>query len=399
MVKVLMVANSDWMFYNFRLPLVEALLKQGHEVVLICPLEKYAAELRQSGCRCIHWTLSRHGLNPLQEVVAAFNLLKIYQRERPDVVHHFTIKPNLYGSLAARLVRLTTPQLSQQPTPAIVNTFMGLGFVFSPHPIAWLLRLFVLPLLWLALRLPNLWAVFLNRQDLSKFTQLQLVSPDQALLIVSDGVDVQRFRPSSRSRSAKPMTPVVLMASRMLWDKGVGVFVESAKLLQKRGVRVQCWLAGEPDLGNPLCVSSAKLQEWQRDGLIHWLGHRADMPDLLKQVNIAVLPSYYNEGVPRILLEAAAAGLPLVATDIEGCRLVVRPGVNGLLVPVRDSQALSIAIEQLVSNSHLCQKMGRASQQIAIEEFDEQKILRQWLAFYDRLLKDRATPTPAYCPP
>jgi hypothetical protein len=176
MAKVLMVANSDWIFYNFRLPLAQALLRQGHDVVLVCPLDKYEAELRNSGCRCINWSLSRHGLNPWQEAAAAYHLFKIYQAEKPDVVHHFTIKPNLYGSLAARLTRLTTPQ-NQQPTPTIINTFMGLGFVFSPHPIARCLRLFVLPLLWLALRLPNLWSVFLNQQDLSTFVRLRLVPP------------------------------------------------------------------------------------------------------------------------------------------------------------------------------------------------------------------------------
>jgi glycosyltransferase involved in cell wall biosynthesis len=399
MAKVLMVANSDWTLYNFRLPLALALLRQGHDVVLVCPLDRYEVELRNSGCRCIHWSLSRHGLNPFQEAAAACKLFKIYQAEKPDVVHHFTIKPNLYGSLVARLIRLTTPQTSQQPSPAVINTFMGLGFVFSPHPIAWCLRLFVLPLLWLALRLPNLWSVFLNQHNLSTFVRLRLVPPSQALLIVSDGVNIRQFGAERRAyRQPRSSVPVVLMASRMLWDKGVGVLVESAKLLRQRGVKVQFWLAGEPDLSYPSCVPSTQLNEWQQAGLIHWLGHRTDMPELLKQVDIAVLPSYH-EGVPRSLLEAAAAGLPLVATDIEGCRIVVRPGVNGLLVPVRDSQALSIAIEQLASDAQLRHQMGRASQKIAIAEFDEQKILRQWLAFYEQLLKKRTTATPAYCPP
>jgi glycosyltransferase involved in cell wall biosynthesis len=216
--------------------------------------------------------------------------------------------------------------------------------------------------------------------------RLKLILPERAIVITSIGVDTKKFRPNHEFLLNNHEHPiVVLMAARLLWDKGVREFVEAARVLKARGLQVEFWLAGKPDNGNPMCVPEEFLKEWREEGLVNWLGHRDDMPNLLQQVDIAVLPSYH-EGVPRFLLEAAACGLPLVATDIEGCRVVVREGVNGFLVPPRNPTALADALERLLQDPSLRRRMGQASRHIAEVEFDERKVLAKWLALYERVL-------------
>ena len=376
MAKVLMVAHWDWVLYNFRLPLARALREKGFEVIFVCPYGEYVPKLKEEGFCWIHWAIVRRSLNPVRELIAILHLASIYQREQPQIVHHFTIKPNLYGSIAAFLTG----------TRGVINTFEGLGFLFSEYPLAISLRSVVLPIAKLAFKASKGWCIFLNQQDLETCLRLKLILPERAIVITSIGVDTKKFRPNHEFLSNNHEHPiVVLMAARLLWDKGVREFVEAARVLKARGLQVEFWLAGKPDNGNPMCVPEEFLKKWQEEGLINWLGHRDDMPNLLQQVDIAVLPSYH-EGVPRFLLEAAACGLPLVATDIEGCRVVVRDGVNGFLVPVKDPYALADAIETLIKKPELRRQMGIASRKIVEAEFDERIILNKWLALYDRVL-------------
>jgi glycosyltransferase involved in cell wall biosynthesis len=376
MAKVLMVAHWDWVLYNLSgLPLARALREKGFEVIFVCPYGEYVPKLKEEGFCWIHWAIVRRSLNPVRELIAILHLASIYQRKQPQIVHHFTIKPNFYGSIAALLAR----------RDKVINTFTGLGFLFSEHPLAIGLRSSVLPLAKLAFRASKGWSVFENRQDLETCLRLRLVLPER-VVVIDGNVDTQRFRPNHDSLPDNKDRPtVVLMAARLLWDKGVREFVEAARVLKARGLQVEFWLAGKPDNGNPMCVPEEFLKKWQEEGLINWLGHRNDMPNLLQQVDIAVLPSYH-EGVPRFLLEAAACGLPLVATDIEGCRVVVREGVNGFLVPPRNPTALAYALERLLQDPSLRRRMGQASRHIAEVEFDERKVLAKWLALYERVL-------------
>ncbi len=382
MAKVLLVAHWDWVLFNFRMPLARMLQEQGHEVSFVCPFGEYTPLLQEAGFRCLHWFLVRQSMNPFRELFSVLHLAQIYRRERPDLVHHFTIKPNIYGSLAAMLIRWQGGRLK------VINTFTGLGFFFSNYGKVRFLRTSLLPLMRMVLRQRQCWNVFQNNQDLATFLHLRLISPKRAKIIAGSGVDTRQFIPDGRLNSSNQnANPIVLMAARLLWDKGVKEFVEAASLLKERGIKAEFWWAGKPDDGNPMCVPEEALQRWHQEGLIRWLGHRKDMPDLLRRADIAVLPSYH-EGVPRFLLEAAATGLPIVATDIEGCRVVVRDGVNGFLVPVRDSSALAQAIERLVRDPVLRQSMGKASRQIAETEFDQQKILQQYLDLYRQVLSD-----------
>jgi glycosyltransferase involved in cell wall biosynthesis len=372
-MKIALVAHWDWTLYNFRMPLAHALRERGYDVVFVCPFGEYVSFIRKAGFPVIDWHLQRRSFNPLSEGMAIWHLFQIYRQEALDAVHHFTIKPNIYGSLAAQMARI----------PKIINTFTGLGFVFADSTASRLLRTIVLPLLRLVLWPRNAMTVFQNDHDREVFMQRGLVRSAQTSVIAGSGVNTTRFAPSSNGRLPNA-EPIVLMASRLLMDKGLSEFVGAAQHLREMGIGGRFWVAGTPDEGNPACVPRALLAQWQRDGVVEFLGQRTDMPELLRQADIAVLPSYH-EGLPRFLQEAAATGLPLVATDIEGCRMVVRTGINGLLVPPKDPMALAQALVTLVTDASIRARMGRTSREIAVQEFNEARITEQYLWLYKEL--------------
>lgn len=364
---VALVAHWDWVLYNFRLPLARRLRDLGAEAVFVSPPGRYVPLLERAGFRWAAWTVERRSLNPLGEAVSVVRLAHLYRRERFGAVHHFTIKPVLYGTLAACLAGV----------PRVINTFTGLGFLFSEAGSARGLRAAVLPLLRWALHRNAVVTVFQNLEDRDRFLSAGLLPISQSRVIAGSGVDVARFAP------APPATglPVALLAARLLWDKGVAEFVDAARRLRAWGVEARYWVAGEADPGNPKSIAVEQLTRWAEEGPVEFLGHRADMPALLRQVHVAVLPSYH-EGVPKFLLEAAAAGLPLVASDIPGCRAVVQPEVNGLLVPPRNPEALAAALARLLRDAGLRQAMGAAARATAVERFDERQIADRYESLY-----------------
>lgn len=364
-MKILLMSNTDWYLYNFRLDLAEALRARGDEVALASPVGEYAPKLQAQGFRWVEITLSRRGMNPLEELAAILRLWALYRREKPDVVNHYTIKCVLYGSLAARLAGV----------PRIVNSIEGLGIVFSGRNrllqilIEWMYRLFLV----------NTSVIFLNPDDFELFLHKGLVTPESAHLISGSGVDVARFTPGPEPDSA---LPVAVFPARLLWEKGVGVFVEAARLLKQRGVLARFALIGEPDPHNPSSISRQDVETWVAEGIVEAWGWRQDMPQVYAESHIVCLPSYYREGVPRSLTEAAASGRAIVTTDAPGCREVVRHGVNGLLVPPRDPVALADAIQTLLENPQLRREMGRRGREIVENEFSSEIVIGKTLEVY-----------------
>lgn len=371
--RVALVAHWDWVLHNFRLSLAGRLRDRGLEVTFVCPPGEYVARLEQAGFRWLPWRVDRRGLNPLRDGASIARLAALYRHERFAAVHHFTIKPILYGSIAARLARV----------PATLNAFTGLGFLFSERPAAVRLRPLVLPVLRRLLHGPSVHTVFQNASDRARFVDARLVPADRVTIIGGSGVDTERFAPAPDVE--RPAQAVVLMAARLLWDKGVGEFVEAAGKLRAARTRATFRVAGTPDRGNPACIPDDVLERWRQEGTVEFLGHRDDMPAVVRQASIAALPTAYQEGVPRFLLEAAATGLPVVASDVEGCRVVVREGVNGFLVPPRDPAALAEALARLIEDRPLRERMGRAGREIAVATFDEHAILDQQERLYRAL--------------
>ncbi len=376
MRKILLVANTGWYLYNFRLPLARLLRSRGVEVVMVCPDDPYVERLRAEGFRWVHYNLDRRSLNPFKELLGIFRLMLIYNRERPSAVHHFTIKCVLYGSLAAKITGIR----------AVVNAVTGLGYVFVDGSLSTrLIRVLVKRIYRRVLTAKRVRVVFQNPDDLQAFADENMIIPDQTVLIRSSGVNLQRFSPRPGAPEVPP-APIVLFASRLINEKGVAVLVEAARILKRRGVNVTVQIAGEPDKGNPSCISEATLEEWRREGAVDLLGHVDAIEELIAVATMVVLPSYYPEGVPRILLEAAAMGIPIVATDVPGCREVVDHNVNGLLVPPKDPLALADAIEQLLANPELCQKMGAAGRLKMQQEFDDQIVAQRTIEVYNTTL-------------
>ncbi len=385
--KVLLVSNWDWVLYNFRLALAEELVRHGYDVALVCPRGEYTEAFRERGLRWIEWSLSRRSLNPVAELDATRRLASIYRIELPDLVHHDTIKPNVYGALS---VRRNRRRLGADRSPRVLNTFMGLGFLFAGSPRAFLPRTVALPIMRRAFS-GGVETVFSNAADRRRLIELGVVDESRSRVMVSEHVDTERFSPGgaepvdSARAVGRPDPPTVLFAGRMLWDKGLAELMEAADILRERGVEARIALAGSPDPGNPACVPVETLRAADHEGRVDWLGHQSDMPALLRSADIAVLPSYH-EGLPRFLIEAAAVGLPLVATDLEACRRVIRDGENGILVPVRDAVALADALERLVREPETRRRMGEAGRRIAAREFDTRTTIQDWLELYEQLL-------------
>jgi len=367
-LKIALFANTEWYLFNFRLPLAKALAKAGHEVVLISPPGPYGEKLVAAGFRWIAFPLNRAGTNPLGELRTLIRLVKLYRRERFDLVHHFTIKCVIYGGIAARLCGAGS-----------VAAITGLGHVFTTYSLKnRFLRYALRPLYWSALGQAQV--IFQNPDDMSAFLALGLVAERQCHLIRGSGVHTSRFAPNEHGAEATQRVRV-LMVGRLLQEKGVAEYVDAAALVKQQFPTADFALAGEPDPGNPSSISNVTLDQWRKKGDVTLLGQRDDMPALLAETDICVLPSY-REGTPRSLLEAAACGLPLVATDVPGCREICRAGENGLLVPVRDAAALAAAIQRLIESPPLRAAMGKRSREIAVGEFSEASVIAETLKVY-----------------
>ena len=372
MPKVILIANTDWYLYNFRLSLARFLRQEGYEVVLVAPTGRFIQKLQQEGFCCLSWRLDRKSFVPWTEISSVLFLLSLYRREKPDLVHHHTIKPVIYGSLVARIAGV----------PAVVNSITGRGYVFlSQERRALLLKILVKPLYRMALSYRKGGLIFENQVDRQYFIQERLADEQHTFLIEGVGVDTDIYFPCPEPEGL----PVIMLPARLLWDKGVGVLVEAARLLRGK-VEARVALVGAPDKGNPNTVDEASLRLWQEEGLIEWWGWHDDMAPVYAQAAIVVLPTMYGEGVPTTLLEAAACAKPIVATDIPGCRAVVVHGRNGYLVPPNDPQSLADALAGLVSDPDLRARMGQQGRQLVVDKYTHRLINTATLGVYRRFL-------------
>ncbi len=376
--KVVLYANTDWYLYNFRRSLALALQRTGCEVLLLSPSGPYGEKLRKLGLRWEPLPMDRRSLNPLREFALLWHLTRLFAHERPALVHSFTIKCAVYGSLAARFAGVR----------ARINAVAGMGYVFISDELkARLLRPVVRVLLRAALDGKNARLVLQNADDVELFERAGLTEHGNIRLIRGSGVNCEQFARRNSAQSRQQGISRVLLAARLLWDKGIAEYVEAARILRAQGRSVQFLLAGTPDPGNPAAIPVKTIQGWVAEGLVDWLGHVDDMPALLATVDVVALPSY-REGLPKSLIEAAACGLPLVATDVPGCREVITDGKDGLLVPVRDAVALAAAIARLLDDRELAARLGAAAREKALAEFDERIVIERTLAVYQELLGD-----------
>ena len=371
MPRLLFVVNAPEFFVSHRLPLALAAREAGFDVhVATGPGE--AGPITNLGI--LHHTLplSRSGKNSMAELRSLWAIFRLMRRLKPDLVHLVTIKPVLYGGIMARLARV----------PATVAAISGLGTVFvDTDARARRVRKAVEVLYRLALGNRNIRVIFQNPDDCETLVALGAVRNAQAVLIRGSGVDLSAFP----MLPEPPGTAVVSFAARLLNDKGVWEFVEAARLLQARGLDARFWLIGAADPGNPSSVSDKDLAAWRDEGIVELLGHRPEIPTLFAQSHIVVLPSY-REGLPKVLIEAAACGRAVTTTNVPGCRDAIEPDQTGLLVPVRDPHALADSIQRLIEAPDLRRRMGAAGRALAEREFAIGQVVEAHLALYRELL-------------
>jgi len=371
--RILFLVTEDWYFCSHRLHLACAARDEGMRVYVATQAHQHGDMIEKAGLSLVPVEIKRGTFNPLRDIRTFFAVIRIYRRIRPDIVHHVAMKPVLYGSLAARIIGV----------PHVVNAMAGMGFVFSSssRKAVWLRPLISFAFRCLLGRRGSQ-LIVQNPDDRDFFIRRIGISEKLLTLIAGSGVDISCFCPTPPP-SAPPV--VVTLVARILKDKGVREFVDSIRLLKQDGVAVRAVLVGEEDMENPAHISHSKLLEWVDEGVVEWLGRCEDIPDIWANSHIAVLPSY-REGLPKSLLEAAACARPIVATDVPGCREIVKDGINGLLVKPRDPRCLADALRKLINDEQLRIFMGQHGRKLVEQQFSNEKVQRETLALYQRLL-------------
>ncbi|WP_280139921.1 glycosyltransferase family 4 protein [Magnetospirillum fulvum] len=374
-MRILYVVTEDWYFWSHRLPTARAARDMGFEVVVATHIDAHAEAITREGFRVVPIPSLRKMSLPFGPLAALFALVTLYRREKPDIIHHIALVPTLFGGLAAILAG----------TRHALATMTGLGLVFTAQSrkVRVLRAVVTRVLRWsLAYRRSDL--VFQNGDDLAYFTGAGIVPPERAHLIAGSGVDIAAFHPM-----AEPEGEVVAAyVGRMLRPKGVLDIVAAARLLKQQGAPVRIVLVGGPDTTNPESLGEDDLRRWQAEGVVEWWGVSDDVAALWRQAHIALLPSY-REGLPKSLLEAAACGRPMIATDVPGCRDVVQSGETGLLVPLQDGAALAEAILTLAKDGEARRRMGHNARAQVERRFANAVIATQMQALYREIISRR----------
>jgi len=370
--KLIYFLTEDWFFCSHYIDRARKARDSGFCIAVVARGGKHIKAIQREGFEIFPISLNRHSLNPIRELYLLMQIVRVYLKFGPDIVHHVGIKPICYGTIAALLVKVKF----------IVNAPIGLGYVFSSDSwLAYLLRPLIKLIYKFTINPENSRVIFENVDDLNMFVKNGHVRRGDSILISGAGVCLKTYHPTSAHREI----PVVILTSRMLIDKGVHEFVAAAKLLHSRGIKARFILAGAPDMKNPSSINEETLVKWGREGFVEYLGWQDKLSEVLQNIDIVCLPSY-REGLPKSLIEACACGLPIVTTDTIGCRDVVINGVNGFLVPVKSVELLADALELLIVDPQLRSSMGKASRKRAEYLFDTNIISSKTLQVYKDLL-------------
>lgn len=376
--RVLIVEGHPKYFVSHRLPWARAARDAGYEMHVTALKTGNGDLVRDHGFSYHNIAERERGANPVTELNFVCRLYQLLRSLEPDLVHFITLRSILYGILPARWARV----------PAVLNSVTGLGFLFSDD--AWsvrLLRTGIMQFLRIALRHPNQLTTFQNPDDAEIFVSRNVVPEERTAVTPGSGVDPERFSCADEPPHENGQAPVVMLPTRLLWHKGVAEFVDAAQRLQDAGVEARFALVGETDPENPGAVPQDQLETWENGGPVEWWGYQepSEMPSVLQEAHIVCLPSYYREGVPKVLIEAASCGQPIVTTDVPGCREIVSHEETGFLVPPNDSKALAHRVQQLLTDPGLRREMGAAGRARVEEHFTAAQVAETVTNAYDRL--------------
>ncbi len=374
MKKIAIVVNSTWNIYNFRINLIRKFRLQGYRVIVIAPVDEYIHYLNNS-----HFTkhiplnhLSPQSKNPIKDLLLIRELYKIYRKEKPDLVLHYTIKPNIYGSIAARWAGISC-----------MSTVTGLGYTFLNRGI----YTRIAKALYRYAFKSNSKTIFHNHDDQRLFKKLKLIPDEISTVIKGSGVDTTFFRPFKEKINKDKF--VFLFVGRLLYDKGIVEYIQAALKVKPIIKNAECWVVGELNAKNPSNIPKKKLLQWVENRYIRYWGATNDIRNFIKNVDVIVLPSY-REGMPRAVLEGMAMGKPIITTSTSGCREAVEDNVNGYLVPIRDSIALAEAMVKMYNlDEEKFIMMGEESRNKALNEFDEKIINQQYLDLINKVFQDK----------
>ena len=365
--KIALVANSAWSVYNFRIDLIRHLIPH-FEVLVIAPKDAYAEDLVKAGCSYLHIQFNNRSENPLRDYSLYKSLKRIYQSEKPDFIFHYVIKPNIYGSMAASACGI--------PSVAVIT---GLGYTFDRQN--WLNRIVSFLYRISLKKASEVW--FLNQEDAELFIRRKLVTGEKIKILPGEGVNTEYFFPQTHKPVARTRAFQFLMGTRLLKSKGISVYVEAARILKKKNLDIRFELIGFFEKNHPDSITEHELRYWQKKGIIQYSGFARDVRPFLRQADCFIFPSFYHEGIPRCLLEAASMEVPIITSNTTGCREVVEDGKNGFLCAVNDVAGLVKRMEEMMALSSVQRsEMGKKGRALVMEKFDVSRILLE----YDKTL-------------
>ncbi|HHB95297.1 MAG TPA: glycosyltransferase family 1 protein [Campylobacterales bacterium] len=362
-------SNTSWYLYNFRMGLIKSLQQQGYRVVLIAPKDDYSHRLEVLGCKHYHIDIDNKGTNPIEDIKLSYQFYKLFRLINPNMLLIYTIKPNIYGGIVSKILKIPT-----------VNVIAGLGTVFLNDSLSskiarWLYKV----------SFNNNRVLFENQDDCEEFLAKNLVKKPQTTLISGSGINTEAFQPKNKPQNSENL--IFLLIARLIKDKGVVEYIEAIKSIRAKYPNVQFKILGSYYFGNPSSISEDEVNQWVDDGIIEYLGYTDAVLEEIEKADCIVLPSY-REGLSRVLLEGASMSKPIITTDVTGCRDVVDDGENGYLVPPKDSKSLALAIEKMISLSDTDRRvMGQKGRIKVIDEFDEKIVIKQYLNVINRVCK------------
>ncbi|WMN12487.1 glycosyltransferase family 4 protein [Marivirga salinae] len=368
-MKIAITLNTSWNIYNFRMSLIQALRKDGHEVVAIAPHDEYTVKLIEAGCEFEDVTMDSRGASPIRDIGLTFELHNIYRRVKPDIILHYTIKPNIYGTLAAAMLGIP-----------VINNVSGLGTIFLNED--WISKI-ALNLYRFSFKFPKK-VFFQNHEDYQLFMDKNLIHRNICEVIPGSGIDLNKFTPHPPQEKADGESFEFLMISRLIIDKGIREYVAAAAILQERGMNAKFNLLGKLDELHSRGISAEELNFWIEEGYINYLGSTDDVRPFINKADCVVLPSY-REGTPRTLLEAAASAKPIVATNVPGCNNIVDHRLNGILCKVKDEDDLALKMKEMYyMTPDQRHQMGLKGREIVERRFDHNLVIERYLKAIDQ---------------
>jgi glycosyltransferase involved in cell wall biosynthesis len=358
---IAIVINTSWNIYNFRRGLLKALQEEGYKIVAIAPRDDYSQKLEDLGFEYHEIKIHNKGTNPLEDAKLIWDFYRLYKKLNLDVILQYTIKPNIYGSIAARMLGI----------PVIAN-ISGLGRVFLDDGFSSRLARFLYKL---ALQSPHK-IFYQNSHDRRLFIDSKLVSENKTDLLPGSGIDTQKFTPLDVEKKSDAIN--FLFVARLLKDKGIVEYVDAARKLLKNNTKIKCYILGAYYEGNPTAITPQQMADWEREGIVEYLGVSDDVSSHIASVDCVVLPSY-REGLSRVLLEAASMAKPLITTNVPGCKEVVDDGINGFLCQVKESTSLANQMKKMSELTEVQRRvMGEKGREKVIAEFDERKVIEMY---------------------